>query len=393
MTVPLKGWRRRIVWALLPRARARFGAAAAGDAAVTPELLIVVDTEEEFDWTRPFSRESVATGSIPAQARAHDIYDRLGIVPTYVVDYPVATDPEAVRFLRALRDAGKAEIGAHLHPWVTPPHVEPVTTRNSYHCNLPPELERAKIAALTDAIETSFGARPTAFKAGRYGYGPNTGKALAELGYQVDCSFVPHTDLSGDGGPDFRGVPDAPHWLDNGLLEVPLTVGFLGAMPGLGEKAAWLFDSPGAERLRVPGVLARTGLVARSRLTPEGTPAAEQCRLIESDGAARPPHLQPHLSQPEPGARAHALCPRRSRSRPLPRRYRAGADLLPRRDGRAVHHLERASIGTSRRNGSPPEIPLPAREGLGVGARSALRHRGPNRGIEPRFVHPPPAPP
>jgi hypothetical protein len=241
---------------------------------MSPELLIVVDTEEEFDWTKPFSRESVATRSIPAQARAHEIYDRLCIVPTYVVDYPVATDPEAVGFLGALRDAGQAEIGAHLHPWVTPPHVEPVTARNSYHCNLPPELERAKLAALTAAIEQGFGAR--------YGYGPSTGKALAELGYRVDCSFVPHTDLSGDGGPDYRGVPDAPHWLDNGLLEVPLTVGFLGAMPGLGEKAGWLFDSPGAERLHIPGVLARTGLVARSRLTPEGTPAAEQCRLIET---------------------------------------------------------------------------------------------------------------
>lgn len=270
---------------------------------MTPELLIVVDTEEEFDWTRPFSRESVATKAIPAQAGADEIYDRLGIVPTYVVDYPVATDPDAVRFLRGLRDAGKAEIGAHLHPWVTPPHVETVTTRNSYHCNLPPDLERAKIAALTDAIEASFGARPIAFKAGRYGYGSNTGRMLAELGYQVDCSFVPHTDLSGDGGPDYRGVPDAPHWLENGLLEVPLSVGFLGAMPGLGERAAWLFDSPGAERLRVPGVLARTGIVARSRLTPEGTPAAEQCRLIEA--MARRGHrifsLTYHSPSLEPG--------------------------------------------------------------------------------------------
>ena len=123
---------------------------------MTPELLIVVDTEEEFDWTRPFSRESIATRSIPAQARAHEFYDRFGIVPTYVVDFPVATDPEAVRFLRGLRDAGKAEIGAHLHPWVTPPHVEQVNIRNSYHCNLPPELERAKIAALTEAIETEL---------------------------------------------------------------------------------------------------------------------------------------------------------------------------------------------------------------------------------------------
>jgi len=252
---------------------------------VTPELLIVVDTEEEFDWTRPFSRESRSTRAIPAQARAHEIYDRFGIVPTYVIDYPVATDADAVCFLKNLRDAGKAEIGAHLHPWVTPPYVEEVTTRNSYHCNLPRELERIKIETLTGAIQRSFGERPNIFKAGRYGYGPHTGKALADLGYEVDCSFVPHTDLSGDGGPDFRGRPDVPHWLPEGLLEVPLSVGFLGALPRLGEKADWLFDSRNAARLRLPGMLARTGLVARSRLTPEGTPAAEQCSLIAAMAA------------------------------------------------------------------------------------------------------------
>jgi hypothetical protein len=255
---------------------------------MTPELLVVVDTEEEFDWSKPFSRSSIATASIPAQARAHEIYGRFGLIPTYVVDFPVASDANAVAFLRGLRDAGKAEIGAHLHPWVTPPHLEEVSARNSYHCNLPPELERAKIETLTDTIAKAFQERPTIFKAGRYGFGPNTRKVIADLGYEVDCSFVPHTDFSGDGGPDFRGTPDRPHWLDEkrGLLEVPLTIGFLGSLAAFGEKAGWLFDSPGAELLRVPGVLARTGLVARSRLTPEGTPAAEQCRLIETMIAA-----------------------------------------------------------------------------------------------------------
>jgi len=244
------------------------------------QLIVVVDTEEEFDWSAPFSREAIATRSIPAQARAHNIYDRFGVVPTYVVDYPVATDPQAVRFLRGLREAGKAEIGAHLHPWVTPPHDEPVTTNNSYHCNLPPALERAKIETLTAAIEQSFGERPTVFKAGRYGYGPHCGRVLAELGYEVDCSFVPHTDFSADGGPDFRDVPDRPHWLDNGLLEIPLSVGFFGAAAGIGPRARWLFDHRAAARLRVPGLLARGGLVARSRLTPEGVSAEEQCRLL-----------------------------------------------------------------------------------------------------------------
>lgn len=251
---------------------------------MTPELLIVVDTEEEFDWSAPFSRNSVSVRSIPAQARAHEIFNRFGVAPTYMIDHPVATDANAVHFLRGLREAGKAEIGAHLHPWVTPPHGEEVNARNSYHCNLPPALERAKLEALTDAIEAGFGARPTLFKAGRYGFGPSTREALVDLGYEVDCSVVPHTDFSADGGPDFRGAPDVPHWLDEGagLLEVPLTVGYFGAMAGLGGRAAWLFDDARAGALRLPGLLSKAGLVTRARLTPEGTPVDEQCRLIEA---------------------------------------------------------------------------------------------------------------
>ena len=248
------------------------------------QLAIVVDTEEEFDWSKPFSRDSRSTDAIPAQALAHRIYDRLGVVPTYVIDHPVATDRRAQDFLGGLQAAGKAEIGAHLHPWVTPPHEEQVSTYNSYHCNLPPELERAKIEALTDAIERGFGRRPTVFKAGRYGFGPNTARVLAELGYRVDSSYVPHVSFEGDGGPNYYGVPDQPFWLDRpgGLLEVPTTSGYIGHAAALGPNVRRLFDSPRAARMRLPGLLARSGLVARTRLTPEGVPAAEQCRLIET---------------------------------------------------------------------------------------------------------------
>lgn len=249
---------------------------------MAPELLIVVDTEEEFDWSKPFSRAATSTRSIPAQARAHALYDRFNIVPTYVLDYPVATDPAAVRFLRGLKEEGRAEIGAHLHPWVTPPHEESVNARNSYQCNLPPELERAKIARLTEAIRQAFGEPPIAFKAGRHGFGPHTGRILAGLGYRIDCSKVAYTDLRRGGGPDFRQVGPDPHWLEEGLLEVPVTVGFFGGAAGIGPRLGGLFDSPASERLHLPGLAARCGLVARSRLTPEGAGADELCRLIEA---------------------------------------------------------------------------------------------------------------
>ncbi len=247
-----------------------------------PQLAIVVDTEEEFDWSRPVARENRGTVSIPAQALAHEIYDPLNIVPTYVIDHPVATDPVAIAFLAGLSAEGRADIGAHLHPWVSPPFDEPLSVHNSYHCNLPPELERAKIVALTEVIAKNFGLRPRIFKAGRYGFGPNTRAVLLEQGYQIDCSFVPHVSFAGDGGPNYYQQPDQPFWLDGGqqLLEVPLTSGFIGMFGGIGQRIAPMFDSAHITRLRIPGILARTGLLARSRLTPEGVSAAEQCRLL-----------------------------------------------------------------------------------------------------------------
>jgi hypothetical protein len=246
------------------------------------QLAVVVDTEEEFDWAAPFARENRETLTIPAQAKAHDVFERFGIVPTYVIDHPVATDPAAAAFLRGLAESGRAEIGAHLHPWVTPPFEEAVTARNSYHGNLPPALERAKIATLTETIAAAFGFRPTVFKGGRYGFGPHTATALVEHGYEVDCSFVPHASFAADGGPSFYGRSASPFWLDPGrrLLEIPLTSGFTGPFAAAAERRAGLFDSDAAKRLHVPGILARLGLAERIRLSPEGHSVAEQCRLL-----------------------------------------------------------------------------------------------------------------
>ena len=248
------------------------------------ELAVVVDTEEEFDWSAPFARENRETLTIPAQAKAHAIFDRFGIVPTYVIDHPVASDPSAAGFLRALAESGRAEIGAHLHPWVTPPFEEAVTSRNSYHGNLPPDLERAKIASLTETVAAAFGVRPKVFKAGRYGFGPHTAAALVEHGYEIDCSFVPHMSFAADGGPSFYGRSTHPFWLDTArrLLEIPLTSGFTGPFAATAERRAGLFDSDAARRLHIPGILARLGLAERIRLSPEGHSVGEQCRLLDT---------------------------------------------------------------------------------------------------------------
>jgi hypothetical protein len=249
-----------------------------------PVLLVVIDTEEEFDWSRPFDRRSNGTDSISSQDRAHILYDKFGVVPTYVVDYPVALSQVAANYLRGLVDAGKAEFGTHCHPWVTPPHRETVSVLNSFHGNLPFSLEEAKIRISTDAVSQAFGRAPRIFKAGRYGVGVNTFEILRTLGYTVDCSFVPHTTFASEGGPNFYGTPDRPFFVDGlrSLLEVPLTVGVSGHLHRLGRSRPMLFDHPFARRCHLPGISSRLGLIERARLSPEGFDFETQKRLLKS---------------------------------------------------------------------------------------------------------------
>lgn len=249
-----------------------------------PLLLVVVDTEEEFDWSRPHARESTGVTAISAQRRAQEVFAHHAITPTYVVDYPVAVSPAAVEALRVFADSGRCRIGTHLHPWVNPPFTEAVNAYNSYPGNLPANLEREKLEILTAAIAEAFGARPVIYKAGRYGVGPETARILEELGYLIDVSVVPFTSFAADGGPDFSAAAFHPSWFgSNGnLLEIPLSCGFYGLLRSLGPTLFPRVSSHLGMRLRVPGILARSGLLERIRLTPEGVDLAANIRLARS---------------------------------------------------------------------------------------------------------------
>ena len=248
-----------------------------------PVILIIVDTEEDFDWNQPFDRNSTSVASLAAQHRAQEVFARHGVVPTYVVDYPVATSDLASETLGAFLRDGACEIGAHLHPWVNPPHEEEVNTRNSYPGNLPPALERAKLEQLSAAITERFGQAPKVYKAGRYGAGPATGQLLEDLGFEVDLSVVPYTSFQADGGPDFRALGLAPYWFgrSRALLEIPFSCGYHGRLAGCGPWLYPLVTKPVLLRARVPGILARLGLLERIRLTPEGASLDDHLRLTD----------------------------------------------------------------------------------------------------------------
>lgn len=243
-----------------------------------PTLTVVVDTEEEFDWNARFDSQATATTNIAYQPLAQEVMDRYGIVPAYVIDYPVAATPAASAVLRAIADSGRCEIGAHLHPWVNPPHDETVSAFNSYPGNLPAPLEREKLARLAERIAEAFGRRPTIYKAGRYGLGPVTFAILRELGFRIDVSVVPHTDFSGQHGPDFTSFASGPFRVDSSIAALPLSVHFAGALASAGPAVFPLLSGSLGKRLRAGGAFARLKLLERLRLSPEGHSLSDMVR-------------------------------------------------------------------------------------------------------------------
>ncbi|MBU6267731.1 MAG: polysaccharide deacetylase family protein [Sphingomonadales bacterium] len=242
-------------------------------------FLLTIDTEEEFDWTKPFGLTEHRVDTIPRLRKFQQFCEGYGIVPVYLVDYPIACSPVAADVLNDALAAGRAEVGIQLHPWVNPPHDEVVNEYNSFAGNLPVELEREKLFRLRDKIIETFGQVPRIYRAGRYGTGPNTAKLLREAGVAIDTSARARFDYSGTGGPNYRDLPLHPWWVGEtgSLLELPLTSVFAGIFRKWGP---WLY--PALWRTpRLRGLLSKIGLLERIPLTPEGVTALEALRALD----------------------------------------------------------------------------------------------------------------
>jgi hypothetical protein len=248
------------------------------DSAFGKRFAVFVDAEEEFDWGQPRSRDSTATSAIAYLPEFQRLMDAHGIRPSYLIDYPVADNPASAEVLARMMADGNCEVGTQLHPWVNPPFEEEVITINSFVGNLPIELERAKLAALTNKIEQAVGKRPVLYRAGRYGIGPNTGALLEEAGYKIDTSVRPHFDYSHEGGPNFLRHDAQPYWAGPAglLLELPLGATYTGQLRRYGR---FLYGD-GRSGHRKISLLARSGMLSRVALTPEDMPIDDVKRAI-----------------------------------------------------------------------------------------------------------------
>jgi hypothetical protein len=206
-------------------------------------FVITLDTEPDNEWGR---RSVPTTENARFVPRFHELCQKAGgFKITYLMTLEMAEDPFLRDYLAPRLRAGECEVGAHLHPWNTPPLVsvtEDDTKHHPYLYEYPEDVQRQKLATLVAAIERTYGVRPVSYKAGRWGLDGRHAAILEELGFRVDTSVCPGVNWGpsmghpqGKGGPNFDRAPIRPYWLSRDdvcrpgsldVLEVPPTIVF-----------------------------------------------------------------------------------------------------------------------------------------------------------------------
>lgn len=204
-----------------------------------PAVLVGIDTEADDQWTEK-GRRDLRVDNAARLPALQSLFDELGVRPTYLVTHEMATRPESAAVLGELARSGRCEIGAHLHPWTSPPFRPEDTAGHTYPMNLPDALLERQLRELTETLERTFGARPTTYRAGRNGVDGRTLRILEALGYTVDTSVDPLFNERRKGGPAFAGAPLHPYRPDysdvrraggSRILEVPISAATAPALP------------------------------------------------------------------------------------------------------------------------------------------------------------------
>ena len=250
------------------------------------KLSVVIHTEEEFDWNGGFfaSNNQVTHGKELTTFCEKLI--ALGANIVFAMDYAFVSSEQGQEVIQHFKThyPTHVEFAAHLHPWVNPPYADEdnVPEHDSYPGNLPPDIEKAKLADLTDRIASLSVYRPTTYLAGRYGIGKNSHKILNELGYKVDLSITPFTDYGYQEGPDFSKYNNDEVMID-GIRCIPHSTGFVSYLTRftdyLNRKAGHL-DKLNNNLLGK--ILLKLLGVRKVRLSPEGFSSKDMSTLSES---------------------------------------------------------------------------------------------------------------
>lgn len=193
------------------------------------KLLITIDTEADNQWN---VSNGISTENTLFLPRFQELAESYGFVPTWLTNWEMCQDNRFVRYMRPKNDAGRCEIGMHLHAWNNPPEfsLEERTDQRAYLIEYPEEQMEAKVDALLGVLRDRFEADITSHRSGRWALDGRYAKLLAERGFAVDCSVTPHISWesapgqTGLPGSDYSQASEKPYELCPGLLEVPMTI-------------------------------------------------------------------------------------------------------------------------------------------------------------------------
>jgi hypothetical protein len=270
---------------------------------------ISVDTEED-NWEPTTSNST--TQNIREIPRLQRLLERLGARTTLFVSYQVAIDPTAAAIVREAVASKSIEVGAHLHPWNTPP-VEGREEQCSMLCQYPPDSQSKKIVRLKQILRENIGVETTAFRAGRFGVGTDTLGALEETGFRVDSSVTPLLSWRENGGPSFVRAPLRVYrpsasdlcarTPDGKLVEVPITVGFTRFGQSHWKTLAKSLYGPFGQRMHLPGLVNQALDLRRVILSPETDTVSDMLaasrRILDEGG--RHLHMYFHSNSLVPG--------------------------------------------------------------------------------------------
>jgi hypothetical protein len=197
--------------------------------------VISIDVEEEGLFCGQYARRPAGLSNVAHLRRVEFISREFGFPLTLLATYPVACNPSCRDVLLAWLTDLRAEIGAHFHPWNTPPFEDLPFPEPVPSDEIPLPLLRAKLGSLTAALQDNLRVVPRSFRMGRFDFGEQIASLLHHHGFRVDSSIVPLCRLAG--GPDHFLAPPDPHWLQYGrepasILEAPLTMVPIGQLSG-----------------------------------------------------------------------------------------------------------------------------------------------------------------
>ena len=268
----------------------------------SPRLLLTIDVEEDMpDWK---ITDPITTANAEALPRLQEMCDALGVKPTYLCTHPMVTQSVPSRILGELARAGRCEIGAHLHPWNTPPYLgipgvdADERTIPYYMSRLGPERFAKKLATLTTAVADLVGKAPVSFP--RRALRPRRGDLCGPAAVRLHDRHV------GDAAREPRGrrrprFPRGPRGSllseprgsvrsgDLPIVEIPVSVSLTRNVPRAVRLA--YVRIPAATRIR--GILSRDflGIVDYAWLYPARFDLGEMTAAARSLHAAGHPFL------------------------------------------------------------------------------------------------------